>query len=185
MRADQGKRQLYDLCLAKIPSGRKSQVSTVRSRVIPQNQFAGLNPLKLKENVIWARHTIRSTRSCFSRSPPSSLLFSAGCSILNFRLAQRSLTLRPARLQSRLYDPLPPEASAALLPPPLLRLLPGGTNQFPGGTRTHCGLNAFSRRTRTISVTPFLRAPRKCQAPGARDRFRLSTNRTTIHVFDS
>ena len=59
------------------------------------------------------------------------------------RLAQRSLTLRPARLQSRHYDPLPPEASAALLPPPLLRLLPGGTNQFPGGTRTHCGLNAF------------------------------------------
>ncbi len=44
------------------------------------------------------------------------------------RLAQRSLTLRPARLQSRLHDPLPPEASAAFLPPPLLRLLPGGTN---------------------------------------------------------
>ncbi|AXC12388.1 hypothetical protein ACPOL_3093 [Acidisarcina polymorpha] len=52
------------------------------------------------------------------------------------RLAQRSLTLRPARLQSRLYDPLPPEASAASLPLPLLRLLPGGTNQLPGGTCT-------------------------------------------------
>ena len=69
------------------------------------------------------------------------------------RLAQRLLTLRPARLQSRLHDPFTSEASAALLPPPLLRLLPGGTNQFPGGTCTHCGLNAFSRRTRTISLT--------------------------------
>jgi hypothetical protein len=68
------------------------------------------------------------------------------------RLAQRSLTLRPARLQSRLHDPFTSEASAALLPPPLLRLLPGRTNQFPGGTCTHCGLNAFSRRTRTIPL---------------------------------
>jgi transposase len=39
-----------------------------------------------------------------------------------------------------------------LLPPPLLRLPPGGTNQFPGGTCTHCGLNAFARRTRTIPL---------------------------------
>src|SRR5258708_22839979 len=67
---------------------------------------------------------------------------SAPASLIS-RLAQRSLTLRPARLQSRFYDPLPPEASTASLPPPLLRLLPGGTNQFPGGTCTHCGLNAF------------------------------------------
>ena len=29
--------------------------------------------------------------------------------------------------------PSTPKASAASLPPPLLRLLPGGTNQFPGG----------------------------------------------------
>jgi hypothetical protein len=54
------------------------------------------------------------------------------------RPAQRSLTLRPACLQSRLRDPSTPEASASLLPPPLLRLLPGGTNQFPGGNCTHC-----------------------------------------------
>src|ERR1035441_2600719 len=77
---------------------------------------------------------------------------SAPASLIS-RLAQRSLTLRPACLQGRFYDPLPPEASAASLPLPPLRLLPGGTNQLPGGTCTHCGLNAFSRRTRTISVT--------------------------------
>ena len=29
--------------------------------------------------------------------------------------------------------PFPPETSAALLPPPLLRLLPGGAIQFSGG----------------------------------------------------
>ena len=34
--------------------------------------------------------------------------------------------------------PSTPEASAASLPPPLLRLLPGGANQFPGGTFTRC-----------------------------------------------
>jgi formate dehydrogenase subunit gamma len=39
--------------------------------------------------------------------------------------------------------PSPPKASAASLPPPLLRLLPGGTNQFPGGTFTHCGPAPF------------------------------------------
>jgi len=30
------------------------------------------------------------------------------------------------------------------LPLPLLRLLPGGTNQFPGGTCTPCGLTPFT-----------------------------------------
>jgi hypothetical protein len=34
--------------------------------------------------------------------------------------------------------PSTPEASAASLPPLLLRLLPGGANQFPGGILTHC-----------------------------------------------
>ena len=34
--------------------------------------------------------------------------------------------------------PSTPEASAASFLPPLLRLLPGGAIQFPGGTCTHC-----------------------------------------------
>ncbi len=34
--------------------------------------------------------------------------------------------------------PSTPEASAASLPPPLPRLLPGGAIQFPGGICTHC-----------------------------------------------
>src|SRR4030095_11497188 len=50
------------------------------------------------------------------------------------RRAQRSLALQPADSPSRLMRPSTPEAPAALLPPPPLRLLPGGAIQFPGGS---------------------------------------------------
>src|SRR6266852_2747554 len=63
------------------------------------------------------------------------------------RPAQRSLVLQPADSPSRLMRPSPPEASAALLPPPPLRLLPGGAIQFPGGSFTPLWTSAFSRRT--------------------------------------
>src|SRR5260370_28296261 len=63
------------------------------------------------------------------------------------RPAQRSLVLQPADSPSRLLRPFPPEASAASLPPPLLRLLPGGAIQFPGGSFFPLWTNAFSRRT--------------------------------------
>src|SRR5580692_4202823 len=43
--------------------------------------------------------------------------------------------------------PSTPKASAASLPPLLLRLLPGGTNQFPGGISLPLRISAFSRRT--------------------------------------
>ena len=43
--------------------------------------------------------------------------------------------------------PSTPKASAASLPPLLLRLLPGGANQFPGGS-IPLWTSAFSRRTR-------------------------------------
>ena len=39
--------------------------------------------------------------------------------------------------------PSTPKASAASLPPPLLRLLPGGANQFPGGFHSRCGPPPF------------------------------------------
>src|ERR1035437_10681770 len=63
------------------------------------------------------------------------------------RPAQRSLTLQPADSPSRLMRPSPPEASAASLPPPPLRLLPGGAIQFPGGPFIPLWSSAFSRRT--------------------------------------
>ena len=57
--------------------------------------------------------------------------------------AQRSLTLQPADSPSRLMRPSTPEAPAALLPPPPLRLLPGGAIQFPGGFISRCGPAPF------------------------------------------
>src|SRR5271156_3608646 len=39
--------------------------------------------------------------------------------------------------------PFTPKASAASLPPLLLRLLPGGANQFPGGFNSRCGPPPF------------------------------------------
>jgi hypothetical protein len=63
------------------------------------------------------------------------------------RPAQRSLALQPADLPGRLMRPSTPEAPAALLPPPPLRLLPGGAIQFPGGPFIPLWSSAFSRRT--------------------------------------
>ena len=59
------------------------------------------------------------------------------------RPAQRSLALRPTDSPSRLLRPSTPEAPAALLPPPPLRLLPGGAIQFPGGFVSRCGPAPF------------------------------------------
>src|ERR1019366_8692126 len=60
------------------------------------------------------------------------------------RPAQRSLALQPADSPSRLMRPSTPEAPAALLPPPPLRLLPGGAIQFPGGFISRCGPVPFT-----------------------------------------
>ena len=59
------------------------------------------------------------------------------------RPARCSLALRPDKLAESPKRPFTPEASAASLPQLPLRLLPGGANQFPGGTCTHCGLTPF------------------------------------------
>src|SRR5207249_3624985 len=59
------------------------------------------------------------------------------------RPAQHSLALQPADSPSRLMRPSTPEAPAALLPPPPLRLLPGGAIQFPGGFISRCGPAPF------------------------------------------
>src|ERR1017187_10061127 len=68
--------------------------------------------------------------------------------------AQRSLALQPADSPSRLMRPSTPEAPAALLPPPPLRLLPGGAIQFPGGFISRCGPTPFTAHcNRLITAT--------------------------------
>ena len=53
--------------------------------------------------------------------------------------------------------PSTPKASAASLPPPLLRLLPGGANQFPGGFNSRCGPPPF--HDAPGNATQYKRAP--------------------------
>src|SRR5216684_1880987 len=67
--------------------------------------------------------------------------------------AQRSLTLQPADSPSRLMRPSTPEAPAALLPPPPLRLLPGGAIQFPGGFISRCGPVPFTAHCNRLVTT--------------------------------
>ncbi len=59
------------------------------------------------------------------------------------RPAQRSLRLQPADLPSRLMRPSTPEAPAALLPPPPLRLLPGGASSSRASLSSRCGPTPF------------------------------------------
>src|SRR6202042_963379 len=54
-----------------------------------------------------------------------------------------SPTLRPAGSRSR-QAPFTPRAPTALLPPLPPRLLPGGANQFPGGSCTRCSPAPFT-----------------------------------------
>jgi hypothetical protein len=74
--------------------------------------------------------------------------------------------------------PFPPKASAASLPQTLLRLLPGGAIQFPGGTCTHCGPMPFTAHyeTRSRDYGPWVREvpwdilPRHCKVRRCRSR---------------
>ena len=73
----------------------------------------------------------RRRPSLDSRRVSSCITRFGACTAFTFVTAYK-LAKSPTR-------PSTPEASAASLPPLLLRLLPGGANQFPGGTFTHCG----------------------------------------------
>jgi hypothetical protein len=69
--------------------------------------------------------------------------------------AQRSLRIVTACMLAKSPKrPSTPEAPAALLPPPPLRLLPGGTNQFPGGTFTLCGPALLSTAHWKMQASP-------------------------------
>jgi hypothetical protein len=70
---------------------------------------------------------------------------------MNFEDCSAFTLITACTLAESPSDPLS-KAPAASLPPLLLRLLPGGANQFPGGTQLPLDISAFARRTRTISL---------------------------------
>ena len=110
-------------------STRRSPDEQQHSLLICQLRFdqAGLAPARLKQEVSQTRHLIP-----LLQTSPSAI---GACTAFKFVTAYR-LAKSPKR-------PSTPEASAASFPPLLLRLLPGGANQFPGGIRTHCGPAPF------------------------------------------
>src|SRR5438034_8453998 len=67
--------------------------------------------------------------------PPTKHGVSAPALIVS-RPAQRSLHVTACMLAKSPTRPSTPEAPTASLPSPPLRLLPGGANQFPGGSFT-------------------------------------------------
>jgi hypothetical protein len=70
-----------------------------------------------------------------------------GSCIVGFEACSAFTHVTACMLTESPMRPSPPKASAASLPPLLLRLLPGGTNQLPGGLSLPLRTSAFSRRT--------------------------------------
>ena len=79
-----------------------------------------------------------------------------GSCIVGFEACSAFTHVTACMLTESPMRPSTPKASAASLPPPLLRLLPGGTNQFPGGISLPLRISAFSRRTPVTRHGPFL-----------------------------
>src|SRR3954452_11229295 len=92
----------------------------------------------------WARSLVISHRLRPSLDSPR-----VGSCITRFEACTAFTLITACTLAKSPTRPSTPEASAASLPPLLLRLLPGGANQFPGGTFTHCEPAPFHGARRT------------------------------------
>jgi hypothetical protein len=77
------------------------------------------------------------------RHQPSPKFGRVGSCIASFEACSAFTLITACTLAKSPKRPSTPKASATSLPLPLLRLLPGGANQFPGGIRTHCWTSAF------------------------------------------
>jgi hypothetical protein len=76
-----------------------------------------------------------------------------GSCIVGFEACSAFTHVTACMLAESPMRPSTPKASAASLPPPLLRLLPSGANQFPGGISLPLRISAFSRRTPITRLT--------------------------------
>src|ERR1039458_9105528 len=106
-------------------------------------------PSPLPRQVRWNRFA----HDCSIVVGPSQITVGSAPALHCSRPAQRSLALQPADSPSRLMRPSTPEAPAALLPPPPLRLLPGGAIQFPGGFISRCGPTPFTAHCKRLFTT--------------------------------
>ena len=83
----------------------------------------------------------------FARTVPSTSAFPdsrrVGSCVYFFEACSAFTHVTACMLAKSPKRPFTPEAPTALFPPPPLRLLPGGANQFPGGTFTRCGPAPF------------------------------------------
>jgi len=79
----------------------------------------------------------------FHRLRPSPENRRVGSCISRFEACSAFTHVMACTLAKSPSRPSTPKAPAALSPPPLLRLLPGGANQFPGGSVSRCGPTPF------------------------------------------
>src|SRR3954451_13990698 len=85
----------------------------------------------------------------------------SACTSSFSRIAQRSLTLRPAHSRGHLFVTRYPKASDISSPPCLLRLVPAGA-MSPGGSRTHWKAPPSRRTPLTdLGVRKAARGPRE------------------------
>jgi hypothetical protein len=92
-------------------------------------------PRQVRRNPFARTVPRRRPSPCYGRVDPCVVLFEA-CSA--------STRITAGMLAESLSRPSTPKAPTTSLPPPLLRLLPGGTNQFPGRVYLRCGSVPFT-----------------------------------------
>src|SRR5271156_2010801 len=89
----------------------------------------------------------------FHRLRPSPNRRRVGSCVVGFAACSAITHVTACMLAESPMRPSTPKASAASLPPLLLRLLPSGANQFPGGISLPLWISAFSRRTPVTRLT--------------------------------
>ncbi len=105
------------------------------------------------------------------RRRPSPNFEWVGSCIIVFEACSAFTRVTACRLAKSPMRPSTPEASAALSPPPPLRLLPGGAIQFPGGSFSPAVDQHLFTAHRNISINYAHRPRKEVQAPHALSYF--------------
>jgi hypothetical protein len=101
----------------------------------------------------------------FHQLRPSPKSERVGSCISRFEACSAFTHVTACMLAESPMRPSTPKASAASLPPPLLRLLPGGANQFPGGFNSRCGPPPFTAHPITASRDLAVNVRQDCLKP--------------------